>query len=255
MNTALYDLGKQPTTFDFAAWVVIAKTHGADHVRFVYEDHIAAWKYPEHIAWKRFGNVLIPLTMLGGMTFSVGPKVSGNSYPYLIGEVEKTFKRLGRLGKLRSTVQVKKNNYITVTLRDSFRNRYRNSNMKAWERFVDYAEKRGKEVVIFPECENNPIDLLHRMAMYSGADMNLGVNGGPMTLCLYSEAPYVMLNMCPPNNTGEKTYSMENLFRACDFWQKQFSFANDKQRLVWDADSYENIVNAYESLMDERAVA
>lgn len=252
-DVAIYDLGRHPTTFDFAPWSVIAKSHGAKHVQFVYEGRMAAWKYPEYVAWRRFGNILIPITLLSGMSFAVGPKVVGAEYPYLIGDAEKAYKKLGKIEKLRSVYETKRRGYITVTLRESFRNKYRNSNMPAWERFVEYAEKRGREVVIFPECENAPIDLLHRMALYAGADMNLGVNGGPMTLCLYSDAPYLMLNMCPPNTTGEKTYDMERLLRGCDFWQKQFSFRTAKQLIAWEPDTYENIVRGYESLMDSGA--
>ena len=252
---ALYDLARHPTTFDMAAWTVIAKTSGAAHVHFIYEGHMAAWKYPAHVGWKRFGNILVPITMLAGMTFSLGAKTSGREYPYLIGDVEKAFKAAGKIEKLKPMETVTKHGYITVTLRESFRNKYRNSNIPAWEKFVEYAEKRGKTVVVFPECENAPIDLLHRMSVYAGADMNLGVNGGPMTLCLYSDAPYIMLNMCPPNTTGEKTYDMEKLLRGCDFWQKQFSFANGNQRIVWEPDTYENIVRAYEAVIDERKAA
>lgn len=250
---ALYDLGKYPTTFDFAAWVVIAKSHGAKHVQFVYEGHIATWKYPEFLAWRRFGNILVPLCLLAGLPFSVGKRIEGKEFPYLIGDVEKTYQKLGRVEKLKSVVEPTKTGYVTVTLRESFRNKYRNSNLPAWRRFVDYLEKRGKEVVVLPECENAPIDLLHRMQMYAGAEMNMGVNGGPMTLCLYSEVPYVMLNMCPPNNTDEKTYDMEKLLKACDFWERQYSFAHARQRIVWGPDSFENIVQSYEDTQERLA--
>lgn len=251
-SIAIYDLARHPTTFDFAPWSVIAKAHGARHVQFGFDGRIAAWKYPEYIAWRRFGNILVPLTLLSGMTFAVGKSSMGKEYPYLIGDVEKTYKKLGKIGKLKSVIETKKRGYVTVTLRESFRGKYRNSNMEAWTKFVEYVEKRGKQVVVFPECETAPIDLLHRMAMYASADMNLGVNGGPMTLCLYSDAPYIMLNMCPKNDTDEKTYDMEKLLRSCDFWEKNFSFRSDKQLIVWGPDTFENIVSAYESLMDEK---
>ena len=252
---ALYDLGKQPTTFDFAAWAVIAKTNGASHVQFVYEGHIATWKYPEYLAWKRFGNILVPLCLLAGMTFAVGKRIEGDTYPYLIGDVEKAFQKHGRIAKLQSVVEPVKRGYVTVTLRESFRNKYRNSNLSAWTRFVDYLERQGKEVVVLPECENAPIDLLHRMRLYAGAEINLGVNGGPMTLCLYSDAPYIMLNMCPVNDTDEKTYDMERLLKGCDFWQRQHSFAHSRQRIVWEPDTFENIVRSYEEVTAERLAA
>ena len=254
-KVALYDLGKYPTTFDFSAWSVIARTNGAQHVQFVYEGHIAAWKFPEYTAWKRFGNILLPITLLAGMTFSVGKRIDGAQYPYLIGDVEAMYRKLKKIERLKPIQEPVKRGYVTVTLRESFRNKYRNSNVQAWTKFVDYLEARGTEVVVFPECENAPIDVLHRMQMYAGADMNLGVNGGPMTLCTYSDAPYIMLNMCPENTTDEKTYSMEKLLRGCGFWQQQFSFAHERQLIVWEPDTYETIVRSYESLMDAKAEA
>ena len=253
--TALYDLAKMPTTFDFAAWAVIAKTHGANHARFVFEGEIACWKYPDYVAWKRFGNILIPISLLARMTFSVGPRTDGIEVPYMIGDVEKYYKRYGKIRKLKPITEVTESGYVTITIRESFRNRYRNSNVPAWQKFAEYLDKRQIRVVVFPECEQTPIDILHRMKMYAGADMNLGVNCGPLTLCLYSDAPYIMLNMAPKNNTGERSYDMETLLKGCDFWQKQFSFRNDKQLIVWEPDTYENIVSAYEQVTEQKVAA
>ena len=254
MTTALYDLGKHPTTFDFAAWAVIARTHGADHVQFIYEGHIADWKYPQHTAWKRFGNIILPICTLAGLKFSVGRRIEGLHLPYLIGDVETMYKKLGRVELLKPVALPTQSGYVTVTLRESFRTRYRNSNIPAWQQFVEYVERRGKEVIVLPECEQSPIDLIHRMTLYAGADMNLGVNNGPMTLCLYSAAPYIMLNMMPVNNTGEKTYDMERLLRGCGFPPgSQFSFRTDKQQIVWEPDTFDNIVRAYEGAREEMA--
>jgi len=254
-RVALYDLAEMPTTFDFATWCVIAKTLGANHVRFIYEGNIATWKYPEHTAWRRFANILIPLCRLAGMTYSMGAKVEGRTCPYMTGDTIKLFNSKGHIEKLKSVIQPPKGQYTTITLRDSFRNRYRNSNVEAWGKFKVYLESIGKRVIVIPECEDDPVDIVERMALYAGAEMNLGANCGPMQLCLLSDAPYIVLNICPKNDTDEKTYDMERLLKDSGYWNVQFPFHNSRQLLVWEPDSYENIIKSYEAMTQERVAA
>jgi len=246
---AVYDLATMPTTFDFATWSVIAKTHGCNHVRFIYEGKIATWKYPETVAWRRFANILIPITRLAGMTYSMGGAVAGYAYPYATGDTIKLFNQTGKLEKLKSVIPSPQGPYTTITLRNSFRNRYRNSNVDAWMKFKGHLESSGKKVVVIPECEDDPVDLIQRMALYAGAEMNLGASGGPMQLCLISDVPYIVLNIVPKNDTDEKTYDLEALHKKTDYWQTQLPFANSRQLLVWEPDSFENIVKAYESVV------
>lgn len=252
---ALYELSKMPTTFDFATWSVIAKTHGANHVRFVYEGNIATWKYPETIAWRRFANILIPITRLSGMSYSMGKVVDGETYPYSMGDTIRMFKKLGRIEKLKSIVPFPPGPYTTLTLRGSFRGRYRNSNMAAWMMFKEYLESIGKKVIIFPECEDDPIDIVQRMAVYAGAEMNLGASCGPMALCQLSDAPYIVLNICPKNETDEKTYDMETLLRKTGYWKVQLPYRNSRQIIVWEPDDYETILKSYEEMTQERMAA
>lgn len=252
--TALYDLGKQPTTFDFAAFAVIAKTVGESHVRFVYEGKISAWKYPEYLAWRRFGNIVLPICRLAGLDFSVGERIEGQAYGYGYNQVKALYDRLGRIEKLKPTVARDRKAYTTITLRDSFRNKYRNSNLSAWNRFAEYLKKRGKEVMVLPECETAPLDVEYRMELYASADMNLGVSNGPMALCQFSEAPYITINMNPKSvdaqYDNDKVLAKHGLFPG-----SQLAWRNANQLLVWEPDTYENIVRAYESLMDERKMA
>ena len=254
-KVGLYDLANHPTTFDIATWCVIAKTHGVNHVQFVYDGKIQTVKYPETIAWRRFANILIPVTHLARMTYSMGPTDDeGSKYPFTTGYTIETYKRFGRLDKLKSVLPAPAGPYTTITLRESFRNKYRNSNVPAWMKFRKYLESRGKRVIMLPECEDDPIDVLQRMALYTGAEMNLGTSSGPMALCMLSDAPYIVNNICP-TDTFDATYDMEKLLRSTGYWQVQLPFANAKQLIGWEPDTYENIVREYESLMDERVAA
>jgi hypothetical protein len=250
---AIYDLCKYPTTFDFAAWAVIAKTHGVDHCHFIIDGDIASQKYPKDIAWRRFGNILVPICALAGMDFSVGKREEGPEFPYSYGDVNKIYDHLGTVGKLETVADANLTSYVTVTFRESFRNTYRNSNVEAWSKFIQYLQKKQKDVVVFPECETQPIDIYTRMAAYCGAEMNLGTSGGPMSLCHLSDAPYLTFNMIPVKKPTENTYDMRKFLEKTGFPEgSQLHFRTQKQRLVWEPDDFETIVNAYEGMNDLR---
>lgn len=249
MSQAVYDLTKHPTTFDFASWACYARTCGATTVHFIIDGPIAAWKYPADIAWKRFANILIPLCKLARLDYTVGARIEGKTYSYLGGHLNTLYKQLGRMEKLKATKIALRSKYMTITLRESFRNRFRNSNMAAWEQFRKWLEARNVDVEVFPECENNPIDLEYRMAMYTGSDMNFGIPNGPMSLCIFSEAPYLSLNQCPDTKGEKVQYDQKTLLEKQGFpLGSQFAFKNDRQLLVYEEDTFDNIVRAYESM-------
>ena len=129
MTQAIYDLCKHPTTFDFASWSCYARTCGTEKVHFIIDGPIAQWKYPADIAWKRFANILIPMCKLAGLEYSVGGRIEGKSFTYLAGHLNRLYKQIGRIEKLKPTKVLLKHNYVTITLREAFRNRFRNSNV------------------------------------------------------------------------------------------------------------------------------
>jgi hypothetical protein len=243
-EVALYDLSKMPATYDFAAYAVIAKTRGVKHIRFVYEGVIQTKKFSQSTAWKRFANILIPICHISGLTYSVGPRVSGFTYGYSYGEVNRLFEERGVIEKLKPTFDHGGRDYITVTLRESIRNTYRDSNKEAW---AEFAESLGKQVYILPDVETSPmgIDLEYRMSLYSYADMNLGASNGPMALCHFSDAPYLTFNMIPEKPEAE---SLKQHMIKDGFFERQFSFANEKQKLVWKPDTLETINWEYEEM-------
>jgi hypothetical protein len=249
MTQAIYDLGKMPTTFDFASWACYARTCGATKVHFIIDGPIAQWKYPADIAWKRFANILIPLCKLAGLEYTVGGREEGREFPYLAGHLNKLYKQLGRIEKLKPTQRQQRSPYVTITLRDSFRNKYRNSNLPAWDRFSKYLEARNVNVMVLPECEDAPMNVEHRMDLYCGATMNLGVPNGPMALCVFGDSPYITINQFPDRGGEKVQYDQKKLMEKQGMPEgSQFAFANSRQRLVYEPDDYENIVRAYESM-------
>src|SRR5678816_2645982 len=256
MSQAIYDLSKHPTTFDFAPWVCYARTCGAGKVHFIVDGPIAQWKYPADIAWKRFGNILIPLCKIGGLEYSVGARIEGRNFTYSAGHLNTLYKQIGRIVKLKNPEVHPAQSYVTVTLRESFRNRFRNSNVPEWRKFIKYLETKNVNVEVFPECENAPIDLEYRMGVYSGATMNFGVGYGPLALCVFSEAPYLLLNLCPDPGDEKVQYDQKKLLEKQGFPEgSQFAFKNDRQLMVYEPDSFENIVRALEAMQERKKEA
>src|SRR5207249_1092139 len=179
-----------PTTFDFACTAVMAKTLGYQDIRFVVDKPMTEWKYPAKIGWRRWANILVPLCELADLSFSVGSAVEGDTLGYTTGQVEALFRKTGRIAKLRSVLNMTHRDYITITLRQSFRSEWRNSSPD-WLKVAEWLKSEGEEVYILEEAEEVPISIERRMAIYANAKMNLAVGNGPMVLCWLSEAPYL----------------------------------------------------------------
>lgn len=251
MSHVIYNLSKSPTTFDFAAWACIARTHGAQSVHFFLNGEIADWKYSKDIAWKRFANILLPICRVARLEYTFGPPIEGVEFPYLIGYANKLYIETGRLELLRPTMKVDRGGYVTLTMRQSFRNKWRNSNMEAWGKFEKYLSGKNIDVLVFPECEEEPMNLEKRMALYCAASMNLGVSNGPMALCLLSEAPYLTFNWF--DNQHDATYDDVKLRAKQGFpVGSQLAFRNERQCLIYERDDYENIVRAYNEMMERK---
>jgi hypothetical protein len=212
-------------TFDFAAFIVCAKTLGADHVHFRYEGEIQTKKFPAEVAWNRFENIHKPLCDLAGMTYTVGPGGDGIAPAYHYGTVEALCRKLGHIWKFPMLDGPR--GYVTVTLRDSFRNEVRNSGPE-WQDFINASKKR---VVVLPDCEHDPIPIADRMRLYANADMNFGTSNGPLALQHFSDAPYRTFNV-----SGTKELQ-EHMNRTGFPVGSQFSFRNPKQLLIWDKGS------------------
>jgi hypothetical protein len=256
MKTAIYDLSKMPTTFDFVAWAVIASTVGCEHVHFISEKGIAEHKYPKDIAWRRFANILVPICKIAGMDFSVGSEMEGISFTYFYKGVTALYNKTRSIKKLAPADGTDKSGFITITNRASFRNVYRNSNVEAWSKFAEYAKNQGYKVVILNECEHAPLNVEYRLALYCDADMNLGASGGPMALCHFSDAPYITMNMNPKKPENEVAYENDRLLALHGLSVgDQLAWSNEDQYLVWKPDTFENIVEAFENAMQKRKAA
>lgn len=221
-------------------WCVLATSLGAESVRFCGLDRIQDWKYPKEMALSRFENILKPVCSLFGLPYSVGERVDGFTCGHHYGQVNMFHKRHG-IKKL--PLNDSYGGYVTVTIRDSIRFKSRDSNRKEWDRLIRWLEKSEK-VVVLEDREKDPICVIERMKLYSGAKMNLGVSNGPMALCHFSDAPYLTFKMIPE---GEGAKELRDHMARGGFPEgSQLAFRTKKQELVWELDTFETMKRVYE---------
>jgi hypothetical protein len=236
-----------PTTYDFAVFAVMAKTMKYAEVRFIVG--MTDWKYPADIGWRRWANICIPICKVAGLPFSVGGPLPGDTLGYATGHIEALAKKVGKLDKLKAPYEFHKKGYVTITMRESFRNKWRDSNRAEWAKVGEYLARRGEEVIVLEECEAQPLCVEQRMAIYSNAKMNLAVGNGPMVLCWLSEAPYLSFQL-PKGPEKEYQHLVEQWTRLGFPVGSQLSFRNPMQEIVWGPDDFELVKEKYEQLVD-----
>ena len=243
--TGLWDVGKDPLTWDFAVYLACVKTLGVDHVNFGIErpgpgKFRGAKLPPEVIAERRFDNILKPLCELAGVAYSIG--MEGMRHGFHLGDLNRVYAEHKTLWKYVPMTDSGKRGYVTITLRESFRKTFRNSNIEAWYRVAAEIGK-DKPVIVLQDCEYKPMPVAQRMELYAHADMNLSVSNGPAALLYLSEAPYLVFNMIP--HMDERRIYEQHLSSGGFGIGSQFDFRNERQAIVWDHDDYEVIMKAY----------
>lgn len=169
-----------------------------------------------------------------------------------------------RVPRLRAP-EVIRTGAVTITLREAEHHPHRNSNTLAWMQFADYLRsKNPNDRVIFVRdtayanmgmaylsepLETYPAastDIRTRMALYEGAKANLVVANGPSILCVHSDVPW--LEFCSLDHKDDGVNTPE-------FWERnmglkpgtdQYPWSAPNQRIIWKADTFENIVEAWE---------
>ena len=227
---AYYDLSARPATFDFITFMVTAMSLGATEIVFDVSKGFQKKKFSEDIARQMYEMVLQPACELWGIRFSEGTEGDfspGHHVTDLVEAWEKT-KSLPI-----PAFEPRAGHVYTITLRDSIRNRHRNSNRAAWERFASEVNAH-----IIDDAYIAPISMFERFRIYNGAMMNYFTNNGPSVLCMFTRLHYVSFN------TKASFSSWPHPIRP----GFQFPWANQHQRIVWNDDTYENIRAAHESM-------
>lgn len=243
----LYDLSKRPASFDFITCLATAKTLGCTDVRFV----LNGWKKKNYKdPEERFRSIVEPAVKLWGMDYSVG-EPEGVPVTHFFPGCFEAFKKHGRIEKI--PVRCEDRGYVTITLRGCGPERTpeRNSKDEEWRKF---AATLDRKVIWLRDYEQQPLDLQDRMKLYAGAHMNFFVINGPATLCIHSEAPYLIMRTIGCERSGGSTSPsfMRQIGITPGF---QFPWSNHRQMLSYKDDTAENIAEEYAQLESLRLAA
>lgn len=233
---ASYHLEVQPTTFDFANWLCVAKTLDYKKMSFVGKKFKPKKNYPDEIARARLENLIKPLAKLANIEIVDG---SGDFINHFQKSVHMVFREVGHIWKFPYQ---KRYNHMTITLRESFRNKYRDSDRTEWEKFANWAENNGEKIVFIEDNEDNHISVEERWDKYQ-CKFNWFTGGGPSTLCQLSDAPYVMFE----RNLNQQDYYLLWIHHWT-YTNSQLPWSKPNQRIIWGNEKFDKIVRAYERI-------
>jgi hypothetical protein len=225
--TALYDLRKRSTTYDYFTWQVHVQSLGADEIVFQ-ANEIVSTKYGIKEAKKRFENFILPGPALSGMKCRFGndgEDVGSSNIQDLI--------KAPPFRRLKSVLPPASHRY-TITLRQTFRKPERNSEEFIWREF---GERIG--ALVIEDYSVEPIGLYERMALYAGAEMNFGIPNGPMNLLYYAEYPFILFCEPEPNRKGFAGHGI----KVGD----QLPVALPGQRLVWERATMKTLLREFDA--------
>jgi len=154
---------------------------------------------------------------------------------------------------------------VTITIRDCGFDTARNSNTDAWLSFARYLIEAGYNPVIIPDTDNAFSEELYckgvtffregawnmglRMALYESAFLNFFVANGPMTLALFNPScSYIFMDQLPKSSI----VTNEDLYKKVDHViGDNFKFASPRQRMCFEADTYENIRTEFDRFVKD----
>jgi hypothetical protein len=102
------------------------------------------------------------------------------------------------------------------------------------------------DAYVIPDYAVKPIDLYERMAIYAGAEMNFGVDNGPMTILSLSDYPFMAFGY------GQNT----KYLHKCGLEPPQkFPWCKDNQFMFWEDGDLPNIWHRFDEWINGRSIA
>lgn len=274
MRKAFYDLSVSPYSYDFVQFLAVAKGLGCTHTVFVPGERAYQKCSPAEQKY-RMQNLLLPLAKLAGdvticntrdeareegqATYPFGYTVDNPTHGHMLGQLLKAGRArwLKASKEANSTVREFLDGRViaTITIRESKIKPLRNSNIREWIKVGRWLMESGYYPVFIPDTDNQETDFGYdsyplasrdvdvRLALYDHAQLNLGINNGPMSLCWGTKTPYLIFKM-----HGESYPETSEAFLKANGLHvgSQFPWAGKNQRIVWEDDTAENIIRAVE---------
>ena len=266
---AVYDLGLSPPTYDFIAFLIEAERHRIEKKI----DKMDVWFQPgpwhgfrhdelppdaatrKAMLWRvcagmarlmpsvRNVMVLGERSQIGGEVFPVDYAEQHPKSHYGIRYLRGASQMLRASDSARAWAAKRyPARYATITMRESTYWPERNSNRPEWEKVAWWLSKQGIHAVFVEDTEKTgdalAFDIDLRAALYEGAVVNLGVSNGPMTMCPYLGAKYLIFNV----GQVAAVHSATPEFLAAHGYTPEGEGMGGDGRMVWKADTAENII-------------
>jgi hypothetical protein len=229
-----YDLLVDINSHDFFHWLCPAVALGVTEVVLDISRGFRRSKWPPEQTWERYRTIVKPGAALAGIPCREGTdgvRIADYKIAYHIRFARKN--KNPTLPRLRSPLPPKQVARYTVTLRQQpMVHLHRNSNVEAWMEFA-----RKIDALVIPDYVVIPIDLHERLAIYAGAEMNFGVDNGPMSIL--SMTDYPMMAFKYRQNAGYLRKSGLNE-------PERFPWMRDNQFMFWEDDDLANIWQRFE---------
>jgi hypothetical protein len=257
-----YNLCTGPLGFDFVVWLVTSEMHRIRcHAPAPLK--VAFWpgRGKPTNAEKRdmwLSRVFRPMLPLIGAVEDPKALNGHCTDTYVARDIVDAARAGENVPRLKSKTLCVQSNYVTITLRE-LADETRNSTIGEWLRFADTLKAEGEQVIIVRDTRKAfealkgyttyptaSLDIDVRLGLYEQAKMNFFVENGPQGLCWFSNAPWMSFHQVDESHDA-------NWLRSRWFWQQnvhinpgeQFPWSSPDQRLVWQADTYENILSAW----------
>ena len=276
---ACYDLARCPPTYDAVAFLAAVEVErlrrGADHVDiYVLPGPAGGFRRDSlwpHTVEERIhlrDRVLVPLCGLLPCARrmhvlsdrrDVAPSEFGvNRYGIGLPAIMRALRAGSRPLRSARAPLLREPDLVTFTLRESDHHQLRNSRTEEWLAAAEVLRARGLRVRIVRDtvmaldrlvndCPSASAFVAERAALYARAALNVGICNGPMWMSIFMGVPALMLR--PTTNAARGCY--DDAFYAEHGLPRgaQLPTSPLHQRLVWQEDTRDNIVQAVEDMM------
>ena len=255
MSFAVYDLRYCPESFDFLTFFCAAKSIDKDcEIVFVDGQRGLNKKFKNQERLERFQNILVDTCDVFGSKHRVVKSwdagcVFPPDYPkstairtYFMNVLFDLYRENGRIYKF--SLPQEKKNHVTITIRNSPRNEYRNSNLEQWKIVRDQIS-RTHEVIWIDDYSVKKISILDRVKLYESAVMNLFVGNGPASFGILSEVPYMVFKMITHGAASGAHFDLIGLPEG-----SQYPWRNNNQKLVWEDDNADVVLRHFKDWAD-----
>ncbi len=268
-NCVCYNVAAGPLGYDFILWLIDAemtriREKAAAPLRVAFWMGKNKRTSPDRLMW--LNNVFRPaLAFIGAVEDDVALHGHSKEFyctrdvvaAYKAGETVPKFKALDQFNYLPDSM-------VTITLREAKHWPERNSHFPAWLRLARTLKDRGENVVFvrdtekakegipnFPTCPAASLDIGQRLSLYESAKINLFVSNGPGALALFGSKPFLQFVKTEPEGSDFTA-------NTPSFWRdkmgveigNQYPWCRPDQRIIWEPDSYENIIRAYDEFIN-----